>query len=189
MLGLHGGLIVAEYFDEGQSRSLPWIRRPQASALLADLHDHRRPFDAVVIGEPARAFYGNQFSPHVPCAHPFRRRALGPRGRRSGGPGQRSPRPCHVALRRNVEGRASHVQIRVRAAMGDQARREGRFMGGRPPYGYQLVDAGPHPNPSKAADGRRLRRLGIDPVATPIVQRIFAEYLAGAGLKAIAEGA
>jgi hypothetical protein len=63
-----GGVIVAEYFDIGQSRSLPWQsrslpwqRRPRASALLAALRDANRGFDAVVIGEPHRAFYGNQF--------------------------------------------------------------------------------------------------------------------------------
>jgi site-specific DNA recombinase len=69
-----------------------------------------------------------------------------------------------------------------------QAQVEGRFLGGRPPYGYQIVDAGPHPNPGKAADGKRLRRLDLDPVAAPIVARIFSEFLAGQGLFAIAEG-
>lgn len=29
-----GGRVVAEYFDIGQSRSLPWERRPEASRLL-----------------------------------------------------------------------------------------------------------------------------------------------------------
>ena len=29
-----GGQIVAEFFDIGQSRSLPWKRRPEASRLL-----------------------------------------------------------------------------------------------------------------------------------------------------------
>jgi hypothetical protein len=24
--------------------------------------------------------------------------------------------------------------------------RQGRYLGGRPPYGYRLADAGPHPN-------------------------------------------
>ena len=28
-----GGVIVAEYFDSGQSRSVPWPRRPQAHSL------------------------------------------------------------------------------------------------------------------------------------------------------------
>ena len=32
-----------------------------------------------------------------------------------------------------------------------QARIEGRHLGGRPPYGYRLVDAGPHPNRAKAS--------------------------------------
>ena len=57
----HGGVIAAEYFDIGQSRSLPWKRRPEASRLLASLRDQERGFGGVVIGEPARAFYGNQF--------------------------------------------------------------------------------------------------------------------------------
>ena len=72
--------------------------------------------------------------------------------------------------------------------MASQARIEGRFLGGRPPYGYRIADAGPHPNPGKAADGKRLHRLEPDPVTAPIVQRIYAEYLAGRGLFAIAEG-
>jgi site-specific DNA recombinase len=57
----HGGTIVAEYFDIDRSRSLPWKRRPQAAALLDAFRNPDRGFDAVVIGEPARAFYGNQF--------------------------------------------------------------------------------------------------------------------------------
>ena len=36
--------------------------------------------------------------------------------------------------------------------------------------------------------GQRLRRLEPDPVAAPVVQRIFAEFIAGRGLYAIAEG-
>jgi len=52
---------VAEYFDIGQSRSLPWQRRPEGSRLLDAIAQPDRGFDAIVIGEPARAFYGNQF--------------------------------------------------------------------------------------------------------------------------------
>jgi hypothetical protein len=57
----HGGTVVAEFFDVGLSRSLPWKRRPQASLLLDRFKEPDRGFDGVVIGEPARAFYGNQF--------------------------------------------------------------------------------------------------------------------------------
>jgi site-specific DNA recombinase len=82
----------------------------------------------------------------------------------------------------------SRIKVRVRAAMAAQASIEGRYLGGRPPYGYQLGDAGPHPNPAKAADGRRLRRLEPDAVAAPIVRRIFTEYVTGRALYAIADG-
>jgi site-specific DNA recombinase len=55
------GVIVAEFFDVDKSRSIPWQRRPHATALLAELKNPDRGFDAVVIGEPHRAFYGNQY--------------------------------------------------------------------------------------------------------------------------------
>jgi hypothetical protein len=55
------GEIVAEFFDVGQSRSIPWKRRPQAALLLDALKNPQRGFEAVVIGEPQRAFYGNQY--------------------------------------------------------------------------------------------------------------------------------
>ena len=40
----------------------------------------------------------------------------------------------------------ARTRIRVRTAMATQAREQGRYLGGRPPYGYRLADAGPHPN-------------------------------------------
>lgn len=39
---------------------------------------------------------------------------------------------------------------------------EGRFLGSRPPYGYQLVDLDPHPNTGKAAAGQRQHGLAPD---------------------------
>jgi site-specific DNA recombinase len=72
--------------------------------------------------------------------------------------------------------------------MATQAQIEGRYLGGRPPYGYLLIDAGPQPNPAKAVDGKRLHALAIDERAAIVVVRIFAEFLAGAGIYGIAEG-
>jgi len=60
------GRITREYFDQGQSRVLPWARRPQAAALLAAMADPGRGFDAVVIGEYERAFYGSQYALMAP---------------------------------------------------------------------------------------------------------------------------
>jgi DNA invertase Pin-like site-specific DNA recombinase len=67
------------------------------------------------------------------------------------------------------KGERNRIRIRVLTAMAAQAQIEGRFLGGRPPYGYRLADAGPHPNPAKAADGRRLRKLEPDPVTGPVL--------------------
>ena len=62
-----------------------------------------------------------------------------------------------------------------------------RFLGGRPPYGYRLADAGPHPNQAKAVAGQRLHRLEADPITAPVVRRIFAMYANGDGLRLIAD--
>lgn len=60
------GVIVAEFFDVGHSRVLPWQRRPQAARLLKELAGPDRRFDAIMIGEYERAFYGNQYSLTAP---------------------------------------------------------------------------------------------------------------------------
>ncbi len=66
MLTAGHGVIVAEFFDAGESRTLPWARRPQAAALVAALADPDRGWDAVVIGEYERAFYGSQYASMTP---------------------------------------------------------------------------------------------------------------------------
>jgi len=60
------GAIVAQFFDAGESRTLPWARRPQAAALVAQLVDPGRGWDAVVIGEYERASCGNQYASMAP---------------------------------------------------------------------------------------------------------------------------
>lgn len=62
----------------------PWKRRPQAALLLGVLKRPDRGFDAVVIGEPQRAFYGNQFGLTFPVfgiPPQLRRTLTGDRGR------------------------------------------------------------------------------------------------------------
>src|ERR1700729_3092024 len=72
----------------------------------------------------------------------------------------------------------TRTSIRVRTAMAAQTR-QGRYLGGRPPYGYRLGDAGPHPNKAHAAWGRRAHKLEPDPEAAPGVSWMFAPRLAG----------
>ena len=57
---------------------------------------------------------------------------------------------------------------------------------GRPPYGYRLVDAGPHPKAMHAGWGRRQHRLEPDPVTAPTVKWMFACRLDGMSAAGIA---
>ncbi len=172
----HGGRIVAEFFDVDKSRSIPPQRRPEAARLLAALADPARGFDAVVVGEPQRAFYGNQFGNTFPIFAHYNVPLWVPE---VGGPidPDNEAHDLIMSVFGGVsKGERNRIKIRVRTAMAAQAQIEGRFLGGRPPYGYRLIDAGPHPNPAKAADGKRLHALAIDETAAAVVRRIFAEF-------------
>ncbi|MCI2421132.1 recombinase family protein [Saccharopolyspora sp. K220] len=183
-----GGTIAAEYFDVGQSRSVPWPRRPQANQLLAALKDPDRGWNAIVVGEGTRCWFGNQFSLIAPRIAAY---GVGLWIPELGG--EFDPRnPSHSMLMSVLGGMSEserqHAQARVRAAMDAQVLNEGRHQGGRAPYGYVVVDGGPHPNPRKATEGYRLRVLAIDEPSAEAVRRIFAEYLDGCGDRAIANG-
>ena len=166
------------FFDVGCSRRVPWARRPAAGALLAALRMERR-FDAVVVGEYERAFAsGDQFTGVAAVLAGLGVEVWLPEA----GGRVDVDSPAHAALV-TVLGAQSQREVlrsrhRVRAAMWTQAREQGRYLGGRPPYGYRLVDAGPHPNRAHAGWGRRLRRLDPDPVTSPHVRWIFAQRLA-----------
>ena len=188
LVGPAGGAVVAEFFDVGQSRSLPWKRRPEASRLLELLPSPGRGFDAVVIGEPQRAFYGAQFALTFPLFEHYGVELWVPEVGGPVDPGSEAHDMVMTLFGGMSKGERSRIRTRVRNAMAAQAATEGRFLGGRPPYGYQLADAGPHPNPGKAALSIRIHRLEPDPVTAPVVARIFEEYVSGRGLFAIAEG-
>jgi DNA invertase Pin-like site-specific DNA recombinase len=183
-----GGAIVEEFFDIGQSRSLPWKRRPEASRLLELLRSRDRGFEAVAIGEPQRAFYGAQFALTFPLFEHYGVELWVPEVGGRVDPGSEAHDMVMTFFGGMSKGEGSRIRTRVRNAMAAQAATGGRFLGGRPPYGYGLGDAGPHPTPAKAALGIRIHRLEPDPVTAPVVVRIFEEYVSGKGLFAIAEG-
>lgn len=183
-----GGRVVAEFFDVGQSRSVPWHRRTEAARLLDLLKDPGRGWRGVVVGEGTRCWFGNQFSLVAPRLGAYAVDVWVPELG-----GRYEPKnPSHSVLMSVLGGMSEserrHVQARVRAAMDAQVVNEGRHQGGRAPYGYVVRNGGPHPNPRKAAEGVRLKVLRIDPSAAPVVRRIFAEYLAGSGDRTIAAG-
>lgn len=183
-----GGSVVAEFFDVGHSRSVPWERRPAGARLLAALKDPQRTWSAVVVGEGTRCWFGNQFSLIAPRFAAYGVDLWVPE---LGGKFD-ARNPSHKMLMSVLGGMSEserqHVQARVRAAMDAQVVNDGRYQGGRAPYGYVVVDGGPNPNPRKAAEGFRLRLLAIDDGPAEVVRRIFAEYLGGMGDRAIANG-
>jgi DNA invertase Pin-like site-specific DNA recombinase len=178
--------IVATYFDVGESRSLPWRRRTQAQRLLGDLDDPARPWDAIVVGEGKRCWFASQFSEVAPV--------LEHRGVRLFVPelgGEYDPKnSTHYTLMTLTggmsRGERQTVQERVRQSMAAQVDVQGRFQGGRPPYGYRAEGFAPHPNPRKAAEGFQLKKLVLDEPAAAVVRRIFDEWLAGESLREIA---
>ncbi|MBK0869884.1 MULTISPECIES: recombinase family protein [unclassified Saccharopolyspora] len=182
------GRVVAEYFDAGISRRRGWWQRPRATALLAALPDSGRNFDAVVIGEYERAFSGDQMTRLLPV---FERHGVAERLPETEGPVDLGD-PAHRALLLMLGSQSQREVLRARhrtlAAMRAQAAGQGRYLGGRPPYGYRLVEAGAHPNRVHAGWGRRLRRLEPDPATSPYVVRMFFERLAGSSVASIARG-
>ncbi len=84
-----------------------------------------------------------------------------------------------LALGLSSKREITRSRVRVRTAMATQTREQGRYLGGRPPYGYRLGDAGPHPNKAHAACGRRAHCLEPHPVTAPVVTWMFAQRLAG----------
>jgi hypothetical protein len=105
-----------------------------------------RRFDAVVVGEYERAFFGQQLAWLAPV---LRRQGIQLWLPETYGPvGFDSSRQLAVLDLLGVRslGEVSRARFRTMAAMQVQAEVQGRHVGGRPPYGYRLVDAGPHPN-------------------------------------------
>ena len=180
------GAIVVEYFDVGYSRAVSWPRRPEAAALLAAAAAPDRAFDAVVIGEYERAFTGRQAPQIIAQLRAYGVTVWLPE---LDGPVDLDD-PTHQAallvLGSQSRREVLRARMRTRNAMTAQVEEQGRHQGGRPPYGYRLVDAGPHPNRDHARWGRRLLRLDPDPNTAGHVKWMFAQRLAGASAAGIA---
>ncbi len=186
LIAPQGGSIVSVYHDIDVSRSLPWSRRPAASQLLEDAKSKSRHWSRLVIGEPQRAFSGPQFQLVLPVLTHFGIELWVPE---LGGPVDPDSEAHDLVM--NLFGGLSkaerrRIQHRTRASMLALAS-SGRWLGGRPSYGYRLVDTGlAHPNRRKTAYGINLRSLEPDPQTGPVVQRIFEMFDQGVGYRTIA---
>jgi DNA invertase Pin-like site-specific DNA recombinase len=173
------GQVVTEFFDEGESRMAAWGRRPEAARLLAQLADPGRGWDAIVVGEYERAFYGSQYSMTAPLLEHYGVQLWMPEAGGRVDFSSEHDEQAMTALGLSSKREVTRTSIRVRTAMAVQVREQGRYLGGRPPYGYRLGDAGPHPNKAHAAWGRRAHRLEPDPETAHVVRWVFAQRLAG----------
>jgi site-specific DNA recombinase len=180
------GVIVAEFFDVGCSRRVSWRDRPEASALLAEVTSRDRRFDAVVVGEFERAFVADQFEELVVLFKEHGVQVWLPEAGGAVEPGSSMHRALMMVLGAQSQREVLRARHRTMAAMRSQVAEQGRFLGGRPPYGYMLVDAGPHPNRVHASWGRRLQKLAPDPATARHVRWIFAQRLAGRSAASLA---
>lgn len=187
LIGPHGGTVTTVYHDIDVSRSLPWSRRPEASRLLVDVADPGRGWKRLVIGEPQRAFSGPQFQLVFPVLSHFGVELWVPEIGGAVDPDSEAHDLVMSLFGGLSKAERRRIQHRTRAAALALAA-DGRWLGGRPNYGYRLVDTGlPHPNRAKASAGAQLRTLEPDPDTAPVVRRIFDLYDAGVGYRSIAQ--
>jgi site-specific DNA recombinase len=109
--------------------------------LVAALADPGRGWDAIVIGEYERAFYASQ---HASMAPLFEHYGVGLWMPEVGGRvawHAEDHEQMMLALGLSSKQEITRTRIRVRTAMAAQTP-EGRYLGGRPPYGYRLADTG-----------------------------------------------
>jgi DNA invertase Pin-like site-specific DNA recombinase len=177
---------VAEFFDVGESRSVAWARRPQAAVLVAQLADNGRGWDAIVVGEYERAFHGAQYAMMAPLFEHYGVQLWLPEAGGRVDFASEHDEQAMTILGLSSKREVVRASIRVRTAMAVQTRDQGRYLGGRPPYGYRLADAGPHRNKMHASWGRRAHRLEPDRDTENVVRWMFAQRLAGHSVARIA---
>jgi site-specific DNA recombinase len=157
------GRIVVEFSDVGKSRSMSPFLRPGSAALLAALADPGRGFDAVVIGSHERAFSGNQYSLVAPLLALHGVSLWMPELGGAVDPAIDTIEELMDLL--GILARREVIRARQRAtnAMTVQVLEQGRYEGGRVPYGYRLTDAGPHPSRGMGRRGGRIQRFYAEP--------------------------
>ena len=172
---------MAEFFDAGAEPDIPVGAGPAGRCAGGCAGDPDRGWDAIVIGEYERAFFGNQYAAMAPLFEHYGIQLWAPEVGGRIDYHAEDHEQTMLALGLSSKREITRTRIRVRTAMAAQTREQGRYLGGRPPYGYRLGDAGPHPNKAHAAWGRRAHKLEPDPETAPVVRWMFAQRLAGHG--------
>ena len=121
------GRIVAKFSDTGESRTVAWGRRPQAAALIAALADPDRGWDAMVVGEYERAFYGSQCASMAPLFEHYGAQLWMPEAGGRVDFASEHDEQAMTMLGLSSKREVTRTSVRVRTAMAVQAREQGRY--------------------------------------------------------------
>jgi site-specific DNA recombinase len=107
---------------------------------VAQLADPDRDWDAIVVGEYERAFYGSQYAMMAPLLEHYGVQLWMPEAGGQVDFSSEHDEQAMTVLGLSSKREVTRTSIRVRTAMAAQTREQGRYLGGRPPYGYRLGD-------------------------------------------------
>ncbi len=179
--------VVADFFDEGVSRTVPLFRRPEGARMLNLIAEGKANFHAVVIGEAKRIFAGQQLEDvYYLLAQKNIELWIPEVGGRYD-----DTNISHKMLLsfEGIIGKAESdtVRGRVRDSMEEIAKSsDRRWLGGNAPYGYRLALLKDQPQASNSSKGFT-QTLAINEDTAPTVRRIFDDYLQGFSLRQIAD--
>jgi hypothetical protein len=142
MLTAGRGVIVAEFFDTGGEPDAAVGATPAGRCARGRAGGSG---PGVERGRE-RAFYGNQYALMAPLLEHYGIQLWMPEVGGQVDWHAEDHEQTMLALGLSSKREITRTRIRVRTAMATQTREQGRYLGGRPPYGYRLGDAGPHPN-------------------------------------------
>ena len=125
------GQIVAEFFDAGQSRTVAWGRVRRPPRWSPQLADPGRGWDAIVVGEYERAFYGSQYAAMAPLFEHYGVQLWMPEAGGRVDFASEHDEQAMTVLGLSSKREVTRTSIRVRTAMAAQAREQGRYLGGR----------------------------------------------------------
>jgi site-specific DNA recombinase len=177
------GVIVQEFFDEDVPRSVPFIRRPEAKKLLDLIDNGTAKFHGVVIGEAKRIFAGSQLED---VYYLLNRAGIELWIPEVGGKYIDSNITHKMVLAlEGIMGKVESDTIRGRISESLRFIAESpdkRWLGGNAPYGYKLVVLD---DKARNAKGYTTT-LAEDPETSPVLKRIFRDYLDGKSMRQIA---
>jgi len=169
-----------------ESRTVAWGRRPQAALVIAALSDPDRGWDAIVVGEYERAFYGSQYAMVAPLLQHYGVQLWmpGASGRVDFASEHDEQAMTHLGLSSKRE--IARTSIRGPYRDGHPGQRTGPLPRRPPTLRVPAGRCRAAPEQGPRLLGRRAHRLEPNPETSHLVRWIFAQRLAGRPVARIA---